>query len=140
MMTGAEYEEHLLRLAMGFVSQERFYLSRPDRAARLANAGSEQEDLWGEVIGEFIGCTAKSDELLILILRHHDEDLLALFGQGYMQPWVEKASAERLEWLAELVRTDERARRAISGVRRPPEARPESSLWGLIADPPEWRR
>ncbi len=101
--------------------------------------GSEQEDHWVDVVGEFIGCTAKSDELLLLILRHHDEDLLATFGQGYLQPWVEKASLERLEWLAELVRTDERARRAISGVRIPPEAPSETSLWGLLPDSPEWR-
>ncbi len=82
-MSDADYEEHLLRLTMGFVSQERCVWSRPGRDSRLANMGSEQQDLWVDVIGEFIGCTARSDELLVLILRHHDEDLLALFGQGY---------------------------------------------------------
>lgn len=58
-MTDDEYEEHLLRLTTGFVGQERFYWSRPDRDSRLANMGSEQEELWDDVVGEFIGCTAK---------------------------------------------------------------------------------
>ena len=137
MVTRARKEE-LLRLALGFVSQERFYWSRPDREARLANFGSEQEELWDEVVGDFIGCTPRSDELLVLIARHHDFDLLDVFGQGYLQPWVEKASLERLEWLAELVRSNDRVRQAVSGVQVPPEATPESSLWALIPGPSKW--
>ncbi len=138
-MTDGDRHEHLLQLALAFVRQEEFLASDPAREARLANIGSDDEGLWSDVVGEFVSCTAMSDELLVLILENHEFASLDVFGQAYLQPWVEKASVTRLEWLAELVRADERARRAITGVRIPPGGRPDSSLWALIPPRPVWR-
>jgi hypothetical protein len=137
-MTDGARHEHLLQLALAFVRQEEFLASDADREARLANIGSDDEGLWSEVVGEFVSCTATSDELLVLILENHDFTSLDYFGQAYVQPWVEKASLTRLEWLAELVRTDERARRALTGVRKPPEEKRESTLWALMPPRPVW--
>lgn len=120
------------RLALAFVEQERFLWSRPDRASRLQNLGSEQEDLWTEVVLEFVACTTLSDALILPILERYDFDRLHLFGQGYLQPWIEKAEGSRLDWLANLVRTNERARRASAGLIVPTDATQESMLWNLI--------
>ncbi len=126
-------------LALAFARQEQFLWSRPDRHARLENLGSEQEGLWADAVLELVSCTPGSDTLIVQIFRHLALDQLVLFGQGYLQPWIEKADTDRLEWLAELARTDERARRALGGVHRPRGANPDSSLWSLIPETPEWR-
>jgi hypothetical protein len=128
-----------MELAMAFVRQEQFLWSKPDRDARLANQGSEQEGLWAEAVVEIVACTPASDQLIVLIVRHHALDQLALFGQGYLQPWIEKAEIQRLEWLAQWARTEDRARRALSGVRIPQGANSECSLWDLIPETPEWQ-
>jgi hypothetical protein len=132
-------ETRAMDLAMAFVRQEQFLWSKPDRDARLANQGSEQESLWSEVVVEIVAGTPASDQLIVLIVRHHALDHLALFGQGYLQPWIEKAEPQRLEWLAAWARTDDRARRTLSGVRIPEGANSDSSLWDLIPETPDWQ-